>query len=86
MTDLTLEAVRWACSNSISPEQFDRWIAEHDAEVLSRASITLSEREVRKAKAEAWEEGREAGFDTGNEYGQGYEFPVSADNPYAEES
>ena len=52
--------------------------AAHQADELA---AVLSE-----AKAEAWEEGREAGFDTGNEYGQGYEFPVSADNPYAEES
>ena len=38
----------------------------------------------RAMKEEAWEQGRDAGFDTGNEYGQGHEFPVSTDNPYRE--
>lgn len=37
-----------------------------------------------EAMAEAWEQGHDAGFDTGNEYGQGHEFPVSTDNPYRE--
>jgi hypothetical protein len=61
--------------------QFWRWPGP-----LSEAHADISRKDFRAALAEAWEEGRDAGFDTGNEYGQGYEFPVSADNPYAEES
>lgn len=48
--------------------------------------VRISRREFEAALAEAWKMGREAGFDTGNEYGQGYEFPVSTDNPFEEES
>jgi hypothetical protein len=50
------------------------------------SSIAIWPVQFRAALAEAWEQGRDAGFDTGNEYGQGHEFPVSTDNPYREGS
>lgn len=39
----TTEDVRAACSRYMSSEDFDRWLAAHDAEVLREAATALGE-------------------------------------------